>query len=118
MSAVFENSIDAVMDRDFAVEFVMAASLCGVHLSQLCETLVIWRTSEFGFIKFADKATTSSSLMPQKKNPDPIEIVRGKTGLFAGELVNLLMTLKGLPLGYNRDLLAALIIYRKVRFAE
>ncbi|HEY9777749.1 MAG TPA: argininosuccinate lyase [Planktothrix sp.] len=104
MHGIFANSIDAVMDRDFAVEFVMAASLCATHLSQLCETLIIWNTSEFGFIKFGDNATTSSSLMPQKKNPDPVEIVRGKTGAFAGELVNLLTTLKGLPLGYNRDL--------------
>jgi argininosuccinate lyase len=104
MQSVFANSIDAVMDRDFAVEFTTAASLCGVHLSQICETFILWNTSEFGFIKFGDNVTTSSSLMPQKKNPDPVEIVRGKAGAFAGELVNLLMTLKGLPLGYNRDL--------------
>ncbi len=101
---VFSNSIDAVMDRDFAAEFLMAASLLSTHLSQLAETLIIWNTAEFGFIQFCDSVTTSSSLMPQKKNPDPVEIVRGKTGIAIGELVNLLVTLKGLPLGYNRDL--------------
>ncbi len=104
MPSIFKNSIDAVMDRDFAVDFVAAASMASVHLSQLCETLIIWNTSEFGFIKFGDNVTTSSSLMPQKKNPDPVEIVRGKTGCAVGELVNLLVTLKALPLGYNRDL--------------
>jgi argininosuccinate lyase len=104
LSKVFRNSIDAVMDRDFAADFLMAASLCHVHLSQLCETLIIWNTAEFAFIKLADSVTTSSSLMPQKKNPDPLEIVRGKSGLATGEMVNLLVTLKGLPLGYNRDL--------------
>ncbi len=104
MASTFKNSIDAVTDRDFAADFLMAASLCSTHLSQLSETLIVWNTSEFGFIKFADSCTTSSSLMPQKKNPDPVEIVRGKAGSTTGELVNLLMTLKGLPLGYNRDL--------------
>ncbi len=104
MSYSFQNSIDAGTDRDFAADFLMAASLCSTHLSQLSETLIIWNTSEFGFIKFGDNCTTSSSLIPQKKNPDPVEIVRGKTGATVGELVNLLMTLKGLPLGYNRDL--------------
>lgn len=104
MTATFKNSIDAVTDRDFAADFAMAAALCSTHLSQLSETLIIWNTSEFGFIRFSDSCTTSSSLMPQKKNPDPVEIVRGKTGSTVGELVNLMMTLKGLPLGYNRDL--------------
>jgi len=104
MSGVFANSVDAVMDRDFAAEFLMNAGLCAVHLSQLCETLVIWNSAEFGFVKFADSVTTSSSLMPQKKNPDPLEIVRGKTGSAIGDLVNMLVTLKGLHLGYNRDL--------------
>lgn len=103
-SKVFANSIDAVSDRDFAADFLMACCLTAEHLSQLAETLIIWSTTEFGFIKFPDKVTTSSSLMPQKKNPDPVEIVRGKTGIAIGELVNLLVTLKALPLGYNRDL--------------
>ena len=101
---LFANSIDAVSDRDFIAEFLFAASLTAVHLSQLAETLIIWCTKEFGFISFPDALTTTSSLMPQKKNPDPIELVRGKTGAVVGELVNLLITLKGLPVGYNRDL--------------
>lgn len=104
LPSVFANSIDAVMDRDFAVEFLMASCLVATHLSQLAETLIIWNTSEFGFIQFCDSVTTSSSLMPQKKNPDPVELVRGNTGLVVGELVSLLVTLKALPLGYNRDL--------------
>lgn len=104
LNGTFKNSIDAVSDRDFAAEFLMASSLCSIHLSQLCETLIIWNTAEFNFVKFADSVTTSSSLMPQKKNPDPLEIVRGRAGLAVGELVNMLVTLKGLPLGYNRDL--------------
>lgn len=103
-SDIFSNSIDAVCDRDFAVEFLMAACLLSTHLSQLAETLIIWNTAEFNFVQFSDSVTTSSSLMPQKKNPDPVEIVRGKTGIAVGELVSLLVTLKGLPLGYNRDL--------------
>jgi argininosuccinate lyase len=103
-SKTFSNSIDAVMDRDFAAEFLMASCLLSTHLSQIAETLIIWNTAEFGFVQFCDSVTTSSSLMPQKKNPDPVEIVRGKTGTAIGELVNLLVTLKGLPLGYNRDL--------------
>jgi argininosuccinate lyase len=101
---LFGNSIDAVSDRDFAVEFLSACSMTAVHLSQMAETFVIWGSNEFGFIQFEDSVTTSSSLMPQKKNPDPVEIVRGKTGFCVGELVNLLVTLKSLPLGYNRDL--------------
>ncbi len=101
---LFGNSIDAVSDRDFIAEFLFAASLTSVHLSQLAETLIIWCTKEFGFIQFPDDLTTTSSLMPQKKNPDPMELVRGKTGAIVGELVNVLITLKGLPVGYNRDL--------------
>ncbi len=104
LSAVFANSIDAVSDRDFVAEFLFACSLAAIHLSQLAETLVIWGSSEFAFIKFADCVTTGSSLMPQKKNPDPVELVRGKAGTIFGELINVLTTLKGLPLGYNRDL--------------
>lgn len=100
----FANSIDAVSDRDFACEFTFACSLTATHLSQIAETLIIWCTSEFNFVQFSDAVTTTSSLMPQKKNPDPIELVRAKAGTISGELINLLMTLKGLPLGYNRDL--------------
>ncbi len=100
----FANSIDAVCDRDFVLEFLSAACICATHLSQLAETLIIWASSEFSFIAFKDNVTTASSLMPNKKNPDPVELVRGKTGSIAGELVNVLVTLKALPLGYNRDL--------------
>jgi len=103
-SQVFSNSIDAVSDRDFAAEFLMACSLTAVHISQMAETLVIWSSSEFGFVELADNVTTTSSLMPHKKNPDPLEIARAKSGAVIGDLVNLLVTLKALPLGYNRDL--------------
>ena len=104
LGAVFANSIDAVSDRDFVAEFIFACSMSAVHLSQLAETLIIWNSREFGFISFGDAVTTASSLMPQKKNPDPVELVRGKAGSLFGELINLLTTLKALPLGYNRDL--------------
>lgn len=104
LPTTFVNSIDAVSDRDFVAEFLFAASLASVHLSQLAETLIIWASQEFAFISLGDNVTTASSLMPQKKNPDPIELVRGKTGAVFGELINILTTLKGLPLGYNRDL--------------
>ncbi len=101
---VFSNSIDAVSDRDFAAEFLMACSLTAIHISQMAETLVIWSSSEFAFVELADNVTTTSSLMPHKKNPDPLEIARAKSGAVIGDLVNLLVTLKALPLGYNRDL--------------
>lgn len=101
---VFANSIDAVSDRDFAAEFVFACSLIAVHLSQLAENLILWCTKEFNFIRLPDELTTGSSIMPQKKNPDCLELVRGKAGQSVGELVNLLVTLKALPFGYNRDL--------------
>ncbi|MBL0185385.1 MAG: argininosuccinate lyase [Candidatus Obscuribacter sp.] len=104
MPTCFNNSIDAVSDRDFVAEYLFTSSMCAVHLSQMAETFVIWATREFGFITFSDAVTTASSLMPQKKNPDPVEIVRGKAGAMMGELINVLATLKGLPLGYNRDL--------------
>ena len=102
--AAFTNSIDAVSDRDFAAEFAAACSILMVHLSQVAEMLVLWSTPEFGFVSLPDELCTSSSLMPQKKNPDMIELVRGKAGRALGSLVNLLTTLKGLPSGYNRDL--------------
>jgi argininosuccinate lyase len=104
LPACFANSIDAVCDRDFVAEYLFAATMCSVHLSQMAESFIIWATREFGFVTFSDAVTTASSLMPQKKNPDPVEIVRGKAGGILGELVNVLATLKGLPLGYNRDL--------------
>ncbi len=103
-SRVFQNSIDAVSDRDFAAEFLFACALTATHLSQLAENVILWSTSEFGFVSLPDALTTGSSLMPQKKNPDCMELVRGRTGQAIGELVNILATLKALPFGYNRDL--------------
>ena len=99
-----QNSMDAVSDRDFAVEFCAAAALLAVHLSRLAEDLILWTSTEFNFIKIADAYTTGSSLMPQKKNPDIAELARGKTGRVIGNLVALLTVLKGLPMTYNRDL--------------
>ncbi len=101
---VSQNSMDAVSDRDFAVEFCAAAALLAVHLSRLAEDLILWASSEFAFIKIADAYTTGSSLMPQKKNPDIAELARGKSSRVIGNLVALLTLLKGLPLTYNRDL--------------
>ncbi len=99
-----QNSMDAVSDRDFAVEFCAAAALLAVHLSRLAEDLILWTSAEFDFIKIADAYTTGSSLMPQKKNPDIAELARGKSGRVIGNLVALLTLLKGLPMTYNRDL--------------
>ena len=99
-----QNSMDAVSDRDFAVEFCADAALLAVHLSRLAEDLILWASAEFNFIKIADAYTTGSSLMPQKKNPDIAELARGKTGRVIGNLVALLTLLKGLPMTYNRDL--------------
>lgn len=99
-----QNSMDAVSDRDFAVEFCSVAALLGVHLSRLAEDLILWSSAEFGFIRIADAYTTGSSLMPQKKNPDVAELIRGKSGRLIGNLVALLTLLKGLPMTYNRDL--------------
>ena len=101
---VTQNSMDAVSDRDFAVEFCAAAALIAVHLSRLAEDVILWVSREFGFITIADAYTTGSSLMPQKKNPDIAELTRGKTGRVIGNLVALLTLLKGLPMTYNRDL--------------
>jgi argininosuccinate lyase len=98
------NSIDAVADRDFAVDFVAACSLLMMHLSRLSEELVIWSTYEFNFVQISDRYTTGSSIMPQKKNPDVAELSRGKTGRVYGDLFSLLTVLKGLPLAYNRDM--------------
>src|SRR5882672_10034634 len=101
---VTQNSMDAVSDRDFAVEFCAAAALIEVHLSRLAEVVILWTSAEFNFIRLADAYTTGSSLMPQKKNPDVAELSRGKAGRVVGNLVSLLTTLKGLPMTYNRDM--------------
>ena len=101
---VSANSIDAVADRDAAAEFLAAAAITAVHLSRLAEEIVLWASEEFGFVELPDAFATGSSMMPQKKNPDVAELVRGKTGRVIGALVALLTTLKGLPLAYNRDL--------------
>jgi argininosuccinate lyase len=98
------NSMDAVASRDAALEFLAAGAICMIHLSRLAEELVLWASAEFGFIELADAFATGSSLMPQKKNPDVPELVRGKSGRAIGNLVSLLTVLKGLPLTYNRDL--------------
>ncbi|BAS27105.1 argininosuccinate lyase [Limnochorda pilosa] len=103
-AGVCANSLDAVSDRDHAVEFLAAASLLMVHVSRLAEELVLWSSQEFGFVELPDRFATGSSIMPQKKNPDVPELVRGKTGRVVGHLVGLLVTLKGLPLAYNKDL--------------
>ncbi len=103
-SAVSENSLDAVADRDFAVEFSAAASLIMVHLSRFCEEIVIWASAEFAFIELDDAYSTGSSMMPQKKNPDVAELIRGKSGRVFGGLVSLLTMLKALPLAYNKDM--------------
>ena len=98
------NGMDAVADRDLFVEFASACSLCSLHLSRLAEDLILWNSTEFGYLRLPDSFTTGSSLMPQKKNPDCFELIRGKTGRVIGNLTNLLVTIKGLPLTYNRDL--------------
>jgi argininosuccinate lyase len=100
----FRNSLDAVSDRDFILEFLSHAGIIMVHLSRLAEELILWSSSEFGFVALPDAYATGSSIMPQKKNPDVPELIRGKTGRVAGHLMGVLMTLKGLPLAYNRDL--------------
>lgn len=102
--AVSRNSLDAVSDRDFCVEFLAAASLIMVHLSRLAEDIILYATSEFGFIELSDAVSTGSSLMPQKKNPDSMELVRGKSGRVVGHLTGLLVMLKGLPLAYDKDM--------------
>ncbi len=103
-SRISENSLDAVSDRDPLVEFMAFAALGMVHLSRLAEDLILWSTSEFGFVEVADEFATGSSLMPQKKNPDSLELIRGKSGRVIGNLTGFLATLKGLPSSYNKDL--------------
>lgn len=102
--SIYENSLDAVSDRDFIVEFLSAASVTMMHLSRLCEELILWSSQEFQFIEMDDAFATGSSIMPQKKNPDMAELIRGKTGRVYGGLFSLLTTLKGLPLAYNKDM--------------
>ena len=103
-SKVSQNSVDAVSDRDFVCEFLFCLAVIGMHLSRFSEDLILWSTSEFGFIEFSEEFSTGSSLMPQKKNPDMAELTRGKTGRLYGNLVSILTTLKALPSSYNRDL--------------
>ena len=103
-SRVVANSMDAVADRDFVSSFLHAVSLCMVHVSRLAEDIIIFGSEEFGFVDLDDRISTGSSLMPQKKNPDPMELVRGKAGRAIGRLTGFLTTMKGLPSGYNKDL--------------
>ncbi len=103
-SAVSENSMDSVSDRDFLLDLAYACAVIQVHLSRLAEELVVWSSGEFGFVTIADDFATGSSIMPQKKNPDLAELVRGKTGRVVGDLTGLLVTLKALPLAYNKDM--------------
>jgi len=103
-ATVSTNSMDSVSDRDFAVEFLAAAALLGMHLSRFSEDLILWASHELGFVELPDAFATGSSIMPQKKNPDVAELIRGKSGRLYGNLMSLLTTLKGLPMTYNRDL--------------
>lgn len=100
---VCQNSLDGVSDRDFAIEFTAAATLCMVHISRFSEELILWMSQNFGFVKIADRFTTGSSIMPQKKNPDVPELARGKTGRVVGHLMGLITLMKGQPLAYNKD---------------
>ena len=103
-SGVIENTLDAVSDRDFVIEFSSVASIMMIHLSRLSEDLIIWATQEFNFITLDDAYSTGSSLMPNKKNPDVLELIRGKSGRVFGNLIGILTVMKGLPLAYNKDL--------------
>jgi argininosuccinate lyase len=103
-SAPSPNSMDAVADRDFILEFLSHAAITGMHLSRLCADLTLWATTEFGFVEFSDAFATGSSIMPQKKNPDVAELIRGKTGRLYGNLQAALVMMKGLPLTYNSDM--------------
>lgn len=103
-NGVFDNSLDAVSDRDFVAELIFTLALCGVHLSRIGEEVVLFSSEEFGFVRLDDAWSTGSSMLPQKKNPDIAELARGKTGRLIGDLTTILVVLKGLPLAYNRDL--------------
>ena len=104
LPATFRNSMDAVSDRDFIIEFVFCCAVIMMHLSRLCEELILWSSTEFGYVEMDDSFSTGSSIMPQKKNPDAAELVRGKTGRVFGDLMSLLTTMKGLPLAYHSDM--------------
>lgn len=101
---ICENSMDAVSDRDFAIEFISGASMMMMHLSRFCEELILWSSAEFSFVEMDDAYSTGSSIMPQKKNPDVAELIRGKTGRVYANLMNILTIMKGLPLAYNKDM--------------
>lgn len=103
-SRVTENAMDSVSDRDFVIEYISACSICMMHLSRFCEELILWSSKEFSFVEISDVYTTGSSIMPQKKNPDMAELIRGKTGRMYGDLVAILTVMKGLPLAYNKDM--------------
>ena len=103
-SSVTLNSMDGVSDRDFVIELASALSICMMHLSRFCEELILWNTNEFSFIEMDDSCSTGSSIMPQKKNPDVAELIRGKTGRVYGDLVSILTTMKGIALAYNKDM--------------
>ncbi len=103
-SEITQNSLDGVSDRDFCIEFAACAAICMMHLSRFCEEIILWSTSEFAFAALDDAYSTGSSIMPQKKNPDVAELVRGKTGRVFGDLMGLLTVMKGLPLAYNKDM--------------
>jgi len=103
-SGVTENSMDATSDRDYVVETLSAAAMCMMHLSRVCEDLILWSSTEFGFVRLPDRYSTGSSMMPQKKNPDSLELVRGKTGRVYGNLMAMLTVMKGLPFSYGKDM--------------
>jgi argininosuccinate lyase len=103
-NGVIENTLDAVSDRDFIIEFCSVASIIMMHLSRLAEDLILWATQEFAFITLDDAFATGSSLMPNKKNPDVLELIRGKSGRVFGHLMGILTVMKGLPLAYNKDM--------------
>ncbi len=103
-SRISQNSLDGVSDRDFLLEYLSAASICMMHLSRFCEELILWSSAEFRFVEMDDAYATGSSIMPQKKNPDVAELIRGKTGRVYGDLMTLLTVMKGLPLAYNKDM--------------
>ena len=103
-STISENSLDGVSDRDYMLDYLAAASICMMHLSRFCEELILWNTNEFRFVEMDDAFSTGSSIMPQKKNPDVAELIRGKTGRVYGHLMGLLTVMKGLPLAYNKDM--------------
>ena len=98
------NSLDSVSDRDFALDYLSAAAQCSLHLSRLAEELIIWASAPFGFVKLSDQFSTGSSIMPQKRNPDAAELVRGHSGRIVGALMSLMVTMKGLPLAYSKDM--------------